>query len=180
MWAKSEGCILKSMRARGALALFAVLTALVAAPAEAGPPGNGTLSVRDGRGMVQLSSRGTVIGRIERGKITVTDPNPFDARKPRVWGAQTARKSRNQKTTVYSGRNLRLRSTSGYFHVRFQGRGIQLSAVGRGKGLIQGMPQDPSAPQVSDGIWSLNDEEYQSLPEEVTGFDLLAPPPIPE
>jgi hypothetical protein len=167
------------MRARRAVVLLAVFLAFGAAPVEAGPPNNGTLSVRDGRGMVQLSSRGTLIARIERGKITVTDPNPFDARKPRVWGAQTTTKSRNQKTTVYSGRNLRLRSTGGYFHVRFQGRGIQLSAVGRGKGLIQGLPEDPSAPPVSDGVWSLNDEEYRSLPEEVTGFDLVAPPPVP-
>jgi hypothetical protein len=167
------------MRARRAVVLLAVFLAFGAAPVQASPPGDGTLSVRDGRGMVQLSSRGTLIGRIERGKITVTDPNPFDARKPRVWGAQTTRKSRNQKTTVYSGRNLRLRSTGGYFHVRFQGRGIQLSAVGRGKGLIQGMPEDPSAPAASDGVWSLNDEEYRSLPEEVTGFNLVAPPPVP-
>lgn len=130
--------------------------------------------------MVHLSSRGTLIGRIERGKITVTDPRPFDARKPRVWGAQTTRKSRNRKTTIYTGRNLRLRSTGGYFHVRFEGRGIQLSAVGRGKGLIQGMPEDPSLPPVSDGVWSLNDEEYHSLPEDVTGFDLVAPPRPPE
>jgi hypothetical protein len=167
------------MRARRAVVLLAVFLALGATPVQAGPPSNGTLSVRDGRGMVQLSSRGTLIGRIERGKITVTDPNPFDARKPRVWGAQTTKKSPNQKTTVYSGRNLRLRSTGGYFHVRFQGRGIQLSAVGRGKGLIQGMPEDPSSPVVSDGVWSLNDEEYRSLPAEVTGFDLVAPPPVP-
>jgi hypothetical protein len=168
------------MRARKALVLLIFSALFVAAPAAAGAPTNGTLSVKDGRGMVQLSSRGTIIGRIERGRITVTDPKPFDARKPRVLGYDTARRSRNQKTTVYTGRNLRLRSTGGYFHVRFQGRGIQLSAVGRGQGLIQGLPDDPTAGAISDGMWSLNDEEYRSLPEEVTGFDLVGPPPPPE
>jgi hypothetical protein len=150
-----------------------------AAPAEARAPGNGTLSVKDGRGMVYLSSRGTLIGRLERGKITVTDPKPFDARRPLVLGATSVRRSQNRKTTVYTGRNLRLRSTGGYFHVRFQGRGIQLSAVGRGQGLIEGLPDDPTV-QSNDGLWSLNDAEYESLPPDVTGFDLVAPPPPPE
>jgi hypothetical protein len=164
------------MRARKALVLLAFSGALCAAPAEAGAPNNGTLSVKDGHGMVQLSSRGTLIGRVERGKITVTDPRPFDARRPLVLGAVSVKRSPNRKTTIYSGRNLRLRSTGGYFHVRFQGRGIQLSAIGRGQGLIQGQPEDPTLPPPSDGFWSLNDEEYVSLPEEVTGFHLVGVP----
>lgn len=130
--------------------------------------------------MVYLSSRGTLIGRLERGKITVTDPKPFDARRPLVLGATSVRRTQNRKTTVYTGRNLRLRSTGGYFHVRFQGRGIQLSAVGRGQGLIEGLPDDPTVGQSNDGVWSLNDAEYESLPPDVTGFDLVAPPPPPE
>jgi hypothetical protein len=165
------------MRARRALVLLVFLGAFSAAPAEARAPANGTLSVKDGHGMVHLSSRGTLIGRVERGRITVTDPRPFDARKPLVLGATSVKRSPNRKTTTYTGRNLRLRSTGGYFHVRFQGRGIQLSAVGRGQGLIQGQPDDPTLPPVADGLWSLNDEEYESLPEEVTGFDLVGPPP---
>ena len=168
------------MRARRAVLLPVSVLLLMAAPAEARAPSEGTLSVRDGRGMVQLSSRGTLIGRIERGKIWVTDPRPFDALRPIVLGAETVKKSRNSKTTQYSGRNIRLRSTRGYFHVRFQGRGIQLSAVGRGQGLIQGVPSDPLQPPVSDGFWSLNDEQYQSLPDEVTGFDLVGPPQVRE
>jgi hypothetical protein len=165
------------MRARIALFLPVFVAVLAVAPANAGGgPANGTLSVRDGKGMVQLSSRGTVIGRVERGRIVVTDPRPFDARRPLVLGADTVKRSRNRKTTTYIGRNLRLRSTSGYFHVRLLGNGIQLSAVGRGRGLIQGQPDDPTTGPVNDGVWSLNDEEYQSLPEDVTGFDLVAPP----
>jgi hypothetical protein len=165
------------MRARTALLLLILSTVLVAAPAQAGPPANGTLSVKDGNGMVQLSSRGTLIGRVERGRITVTDPKPFDGRKPRVLGYDSARKSRNRKTTVYTGRNLRLRSTGGFFHVLFQGRGIDLSAVGRGQGLIQGQTDDPNLPP--DGLWSVNDEEYRSLPAQMTRFGLVGPPPPP-
>jgi hypothetical protein len=165
------------MRARKALVLLAFSGVFLVAPAKAAGPANGTLSVKDGHGMVYLSSRGTLIGRVERGKITVTDPKPFDARRPLVLGATRVQRSRNRKTTIYTGRNLRLRSTGGFFHVRFQGRGIQLSAVGRGQGLIQGQPDDPELGPVPDGLWSLNDEEYESLPPELEGFDLVAPPP---
>jgi len=167
------------MRMRALVLPLAFLVAFGASQAQAGAPGDGTLSVRDAKGTVQLSSRGTIIGRIERGKIWVTDPNPFDARKPTVVGAEGRKVSRNRKTTVYSGRNMRLRVTGGLVHVRLVGRGIQLSAVGRGRGMIQGAP-DPVLGPLSDGVWSLNDEEYQSLPEEVTGFQLVAPPPPPE
>ena len=59
----------------------------------------------------------------------------------------------------------------------FQGRGIDLSAVGRGQGLIQGQTDDPNLP--SDGLWSLNDEEYRSLPATITRFGLVGPPPPP-
>jgi hypothetical protein len=168
------------MRARKAVVLLFLSAVFLVAPAKAAGPANGTLSVKDGWGMVYLSSRGTVIGRVERGRITVTDPKPFDARKPLVLGATKVQRSRNRKTTIYTGRNLRLRSTGGLFHIRFQGRGIQLSAVGRGQGLIQGQPDDPQAGPISDGLWSLNDKEYESLPPGLEGFDLVAPPPPPQ
>jgi hypothetical protein len=164
------------VRTRRFFVLLFLLPIFGVVPAHAGSPGDGTLSVRDGKGLVQLSSRGTMIGRIERGKLTVTDPNPFDARKPIVLGAESRTRSRNMKTTVYRGRDIRLRVTGGLAHVRFEGRGIQLSAVGRGAGLIQAAPQPVKVP-VSNGFWSLNDEEYQPLPEELTRFQLVGPPP---
>ena len=167
------------MRARKALVLLVFSGVFMVAPAKAAGPTNGTLSVKDGWGMVYLSSRGTLIGRLGSGKITVTDPKPFDARKPLVLGATSIKRSRNRRTTTYTGRNLRLRSTGGFFHVRFQGRGIQLSAVGRGQGLIQGQVDDPEASPVADGLWSLNDNEYESLPPGLEGFDLIGPPPEP-
>ena len=40
------------------------------------PASNGTLSIREGRGIVQLNARGSVTGRV-RGRITITDPNPI-------------------------------------------------------------------------------------------------------
>jgi hypothetical protein len=164
------------VRIRRLFTLLVFLVALGAAPAQAGAPGDGTLSVRDARGMVQLSSRGTMIGRIASGKLTVFDPNPYDNRRAIVLGAEKRVTSRNLKTTVYTGQDIRLRVTGGRTNVRFNGRGIHLSAVGRGSGLLDGAG-DPSTGVFFDGVWSLNDEDYHSLPDELTGFDLVGPPP---
>ena len=155
--------------------LLCLLIFAVSLPANAAAPSNGTLEVRDGKGRVELSVRGTIVGRIERGKITVTDPKPADGRRPVVLGAENRKTSRNGKTTVYSGRDIRVRSTGAFVHVHFVGKNIQVSAVGRGRGLIQGSA-DPFLTN-ADGVWSLNDEPYQSLPETLTGFQLVGPPP---
>lgn len=163
------------VRTRRILILLCFLVALGAAPAEAAAPGDGTLSVRDGKGLVQLSSRGTMIGRIASGKLTVTDPNLNDTRRPIVLGAEKRTVSRNQKTTIYTGKDIRVRITGGLTHVRFEGRGIHLSAVGRGSGLLDGTG-DPTTGIFFDGVWSLNDEDYHSLPDELERFDLLGPP----
>ena len=163
------------VRTRRILILLCFLVVLGAAPAEAAAPGDGTLSVRDAKGLVQLSSRGTMIGRIANGKLTVTDPNPNDARRPIVLGAERRTVSRNQKTTIYSGKDIRLRVTGGLVHVRFEGRGIHLSAVGRGRGLLDGTG-DPAAGVFFDGVLSLNDEDYHSLPDALTAYDLVGPP----
>ena len=162
----------ESVRAR--LILLALLIFGGALPANAAAPADGTLEVQDGKGRVELSVRGAIIGRIERGKITVTDPNPRDARRPVVLGAERRKTSRNGKTTVYSGRDIRVRSTGAFVRVLFSGKNIQVSAVGRGRGLIQGSA-DPFLTN-ADGVWSLNDEPYQSLPETLTGFQLVGPP----
>jgi hypothetical protein len=165
------------VRTRRILTLLCFLVALGAAPAEAGAPGDGTLSIRDGKGMVQLSSRGTMIGRLASGKLVVTDPNPNDARRPIVLGAERRTVSRNQRTTVYTGKDIRVRVTGGLAHVRFEGRGIHLSAVGRGRGLLDGAGDIPTN-VFYDGVWSLNDEDYHSLPDDLTGFDLVGPPAV--
>jgi hypothetical protein len=163
------------VRTRSFFALLAFL-AVMAAPAFAAPPvTDGTLSVKDARGMVQLSSRGSLIGRFERGKVTITDPNPYDARRPTVLGAEQV-VYRNAKTTVYSGKDVRIRIGGGLSHVRIEGRGIYVSAVGRGNGQIDGAGST-QAGVFYDGVWSLNDDEYRSLPDDPTKFQLAAARP---
>jgi len=155
--------------------LLLVLPATAFARQPLPPPGNnGTLSIREGRGMVQLSARGTITGRL-RGKLTVTDPNPNDSRRPVVYGA-TRTTYRGAKTVIYQGRNVRFRLIGAMYTIRLDGRAIFLSAIGRGRGTLDGAG-DVQQQVFYDGVWSLNDEPYHSLPDEATDFDLVTPAP---
>ena len=135
---------------------------------------NGTLSIREGRGIVQLDARGSMTGRLN-GRLTVTDLRPFDSKRPVVYGA-TKTIYRNVKTTVYQGKNIRFRLIGGRFQFRIQGRAIFLSAIARGTGVIDGTG-DPTANVFYDGVWSLNDSPYQSLPDDATSFNLAPASP---
>jgi len=164
---------------RKLLVLFLTLLVVPAAYSATRPPppptGDGTLSVREGRGMLYLSVRGSITGRFDRGKITITDPNPYDSNRAVVYGASRTT-YRGDKTTVYQGRNIPFRTIGALFHTRIEGRGIFLSAVGRGQGLVDGTG-NPSAGVFYDGVWSLNDQPYRSLPDELTRFVLSTTPP---
>jgi hypothetical protein len=137
------------------------------------PAANGTLSIREGRGIVQLNARGSITGRL-RGRIAITDPNPYDSKRPVVYGA-TKTIYRNDKTVVYVGRNVRFRLIGGLYTVRLEGRAIFMSAIGRGKGMLNG-EGDAQQGVFYDGVWSLNDEPYHSLPDDPTAFELVTPP----
>jgi len=141
-----------------------------------GPPTplNGTLSIREGRGIVQLSARGSMTGRL-RGKIAITDPNPYDSKRPVVYGA-TRTTYRNERTAIYQGRNIRFRLIGSLYNIRLEGRAIFMSVIGRGQGLLNG-EGDTQAGVFFDGVWSLNDEPYRSLPDDPTSFDMVPPPP---
>jgi hypothetical protein len=134
---------------------------------------NGTLSIREGRGIVELNARGSITGRVN-GRISITDTKPYDSKRPVVYGS-TKTIYRNVRTTIYQGKNVRFRLIGAPYELRMQGRSIFLSAIGRGDGLVDGSG-DPSADIFYDGVWSLNDEPYQSLPDVAQSFDLAATP----
>jgi len=157
---------------RKLLLLLVVFLALPAAAYSQLRAQNGTLSIREGRGVVQLDARGSMTGRLN-GRLTVTDTKPFDAKRAVVYGA-TKTIYRNAKTTVYQGKNVRFRLGGARFVIRMEGKAIFLSAIARGTGTVDGIG-DPTANVFYDGVWSLNDEPYHSLPDDPTPFDLAAP-----
>jgi hypothetical protein len=155
-----------------AAAVLSLATAAVAAGMRA-PMEDGTLSVRDGRATVVLKMRGGVIGRFGRGKLTLTDFNP-DSGTVVVHGAERERPV-NDRTTVYSGTNIRFRiADDRRVVVRIEGAKINFSAVGRGDGWMDGLGDQEGV--FFDGTFSLNGTPYRSIPNERVRFDLEAPP----
>ena len=119
------------------LALLALLVPVVATGALKAGLGDGTLSVEDGRGKVNLDARGGVFGRLDRGTITVYDKTPADASYPVVTGADQPEVFLTDGGVRYRGNGLRVRIIGGGFKLQIQGRGINLSVVGKGSGFIE-------------------------------------------
>ena len=150
---------------RRVLVTFGVLA--LAVPAAAGArlnaPGDGTLTVKNADGLVQVNARGGVIGRFDSGQLWVRDPNPDDQFEEVVTGAdKTTRK--NEFVTIYTGKNVRFRYLGGFFRIKLTAVGVDLSAVGKGTVTLQG----------TDGTYSVNDSPAQLFPLLPQTFALAA------
>jgi hypothetical protein len=158
------------------LSLLALL--VPSASAEVSLRGDGTLSVRDGRGSVLVQARGAVIGQLARlernGSLVIEDPVEGDGSRPRVVGADWAR-TRADGTPVYGGKGIRFRLIGGRFTLRLTNAvGLQLSVVGRGSVTLDGAGSVTSGIGY-DGVFSLNGEAAESLPDEAETFPLRPP-----
>lgn len=162
------------MRLAQASLIAALAAAALAAAAFASQPRtDGTLSVRDGRATIQLGMKGSLIGRLTRGQLVVTESSAGTATVV-VRGAERERDVGGK--TVYSGSNIRFRiADDKRFTVKLAGKGLNFSAVGRGNGWIDGYG-DPDDGVFFDGSYSLNDTDYPTLPNERTRFELAATP----
>jgi hypothetical protein len=164
------------VRLAKAFILLALSVGSLAAAATAStlrpPVEDGTLSVRDGRATVTLRMRGSVIGRLAKGRLTVTD-SPDGA--TIIVRGEEDEVPISGRTTVYSGRNIRFRiADDRRFVVKVAGKGLNFSAVGRGDGWMDGWG-DPESGVFFDGSYSLNGTDHPTLPNERTRFDLSAP-----
>jgi hypothetical protein len=135
----------------------------------AGTPTDGTLSVKRGRGTITLKLTGTIIGRVANGRVQIRDFKPGDGHEPQ-WSCKRHRISR--QVSYCTGRNLGFRVEDGRFTVNLKGTGISISAVGHGEVDVDGAGDAG----VSDGVMSLDDGPYQSLPDDLTIFFLGSPP----
>lgn len=146
---------------------------LAAAVGAARPPvEDGTLSVRDGKATTLVRMKGSIIGQLAKGRLTVTD-SPDGA--TIIVRGKVNEVPISGRTTVYSGRNIRFRvADDRRFVVKLAGKGLNFSAVGRGDGWIDGWG-DPDDGIFYDGTYALNGESFPTLPNERTRFDLAAP-----
>jgi len=155
-----------------AVCLFLVAPAAIAL-ARALPPGDGTLVVRNARGVVTLQVKGAVIGSMKYGKLTLTDNDPYDEYAPFVRGRNLKTLQVNDSTKVYKGRNIRYRMLEGSYRLKLDGVGIHLSAVGRGWVSFDGDDQ-----YVSDGVYSLNGAPFEPIPADPTDRMKLQVAPV--
>src|SRR5438105_11172805 len=105
---------------------FALLAALLGPAAATARPGglsDGTLSVKDGHGVITIQARGGVIGSFAKGSVTINDPIDGDGTGPVVSGDEWS-KDRNDTTTTWGGNKVRFRMIGGTFKIVVRGRGI--------------------------------------------------------
>ena len=158
------------------LLAFALAVPAVGAAAVMRGAGDGTLSVEDGQGRIVIDARGGIIGRFDRGNITILDRTPDDNFQPRVWGA-THEIVLGLDRERYFGQAVRFRLIGGSFRIVINGAGIDLSAVGSGVVSLEGSGRFP-------GVYSLDGEDCSAprskckeLPDEAQRFRLGTPDP---
>jgi hypothetical protein len=157
------------MRRTLLLTLLAFLALPAGATATRAAPGDGTLSVRDGLGTVQIQLRGAIIGRMASGTLRIDNPRNDDCAEPLVWGAETwtpepvivtGELGIKQTRCIYSGRDVRFRLVGGEHDISIvRGRSIAISAAGKGEAFLRGTGG------LTDGVYSLDGRDYVSLPD---------------
>jgi len=139
--------------------LLVVLLPALAAHAAGNASGDGTFSVKDVYGSVTVVGKGAVWGQLDRGFLTITDPNPTDG-VIKVSGYTSTRPGRTDFSITYVGTNIHFQIVGGAYKLQFRGAaGVDLSAVGIGKATLIG---DPFA-GVDPGYYSLEGEKWQPV-----------------
>lgn len=154
----------------------ALLASVVVALALASDTSDGTFSVKRGRGLVWLRIDGSIIGYMARGAIRAYDPDTSDGSGPILKNCSSfadlsdSIPKLNAKKVVCAGTNLRFRLTGGFYSIKITGAGINAAVVGEGKVTLDGSGHAEVG--ITDGLFSLNDAPYQSLPDERATYSL--------
>lgn len=149
--------------------LLLTVVLLLALPALGGAarraPGDGSLEVQRGRGVVVVNLRGIIFGRIDSGRVFVADPIEGDGPGAVVSGYERVRDV-GLTMKVYIGDNMRFRMLGGRYRVRLEGVGMDLSAVGKGFAILNG------AGFFDAGRYSVDDGPFQPMPSTPTRIAL--------
>jgi hypothetical protein len=158
---------------------LAAATAL-AASAGAASTENGMVSIDEGRGIVGLDLRGSVLGRLRNGTIRVTDLTPRDRFGEIVFGRELVEEVVSPRTVVYRGQGIRFRMLGGAYKITIRGAGIELAAVGRGTVSLDGEPRllgDVTGLYSVSGVdCGIEPALCDPLPDEPVRFTIGAPP----
>jgi hypothetical protein len=144
------------MRLVAIMTLALVLSAGVASGAARAV--SGSFEVKGGRGTVQISGKGVLVGRLGKGSLEIVDLSPNDQWSPRVNGIPRG------KTVSLRGKSVSFYVPGGRYKVIARGSDISISARGTGAVILDG---DPDA--VGDtGMYAVGDGDLVPLPEEQT------------
>lgn len=144
------------MRLAALITLALVLSAGIASGAAIGT--SGVFEVRSGRGTVQITGNGVLVGRLGKGSLEIVDLSPNDQWSPRVNGIPRG------KTVFLRGKNVSFYVPRGNYKITARGSDISISANGAGTVVLDG---DPDV--VGDtGMYKVGDEDFAPLPEVTT------------
>jgi hypothetical protein len=119
---------------------------------------SGWLEIANGRGIVQITGKGGLTGRIVSGSLQIMDLSPGDEWSPWVNGLP-----RGKVVSIRGGENVTFRVPAGRYQVVARGEGISISARGTGQAILDGEPD-----AVGDtGSYRIGDRPPQALPASV-------------
>lgn len=149
---------------------------------------DGTLSIKDGDGMVFIWGTGAIIGRVDKAeRIFLLDVQEEDGSGLTITGCDFG--SGKEKSTedgegsyaVCRGAKIKFKLIGGKFRIRISGaKGIDMSVVGRtdGKDPEKGervtLDGDGNEDEFdgNDGTYAFNDDDPQSMPDKLKKFQL--------
>lgn len=138
-----------------ALNLLVLAVSVGVSTAATRTPG-GSLEVREGRGSFQLTGKGVIVGRVDKGSLRITDLTPADQWSPWVNGVPRG------KIFSIKGRNLSFRISAGRYKIVAIGEGVSMSARGTGVAVLDGDPD----PVGDSGGFRVGDSELEPVPDE--------------
>jgi hypothetical protein len=140
-----------------ALILLALALSATAATGAANAPA-GSLSIESGNGVVQITGKGVLVGRLDRGSLEIVDLSSGDQWSPRVNGIPRGHKVwlRGKRITFYV--------PGGRYRIVARGTDISISARGNGTAVLVG---DPDAVG-GTGMYAVGDAVPVPVPAETT------------
>jgi len=151
-----------------ALITLALALAATSATAVAGTTLNESLTVVDGRGIVQIKGKGVLVGRLERGWLQIFDLSPRDEWSPWVNGVPRG------KVVGIRGESISFRLSKGRYRIVARGEGISISARGEGVVVLDGEPDT-----VGDaGQYAIGDQALQPLSDAPLSLPFGASRPV--
>lgn len=150
-------------------ALTVLALALAASTAVAAGKPSESLTVKDGRGIIQIKGKGVLVGRIDRGWLQISDLSPGDEWSPWVNGVPRG------KVVGIRGENVTFRLSKGRYKIVARGEGISISARGDGIVILDGEPDAVGA----TGEYAVGDGALQVLPADPLRVSFGASGPVP-